>query len=183
MTSSVTIRRATAVDADFLLGVRAEPSAGRFQPLRSYSLERLRNILRLRASDPLDATFSAKAQWVIACDETPAGWITLDVTSREHGVAAVGYTVAEEFRGQRVASRALALVIAAAFDAGELDLSRLEAVAAVENVASRRVLTGNGFREEGIAKRLLVINGVRVDHVRFGLVRSLPLSEQCPSSR
>lgn len=181
MTSSVTIRRATAVDAEILLGIRAEPSAGRFQPLRSYSLERLRNILRLRDSDPLDATFSAKAQWVIACDETPAGWITLDVTSREHGVAAVGYTVAEEFRGQRVASSALGLAIEIAFDPCGLDLSRLEAVAAVENVASQRVLIANGFGEEGLARGLLVIDGVRVDHMRFGLVRSGRLSEQSPS--
>ncbi|CAN5801815.1 hypothetical protein BH24CHL3_BH24CHL3_05750 [soil metagenome] len=181
MTSSVTIRRATAADAEFLLGVRSEPSASRFQPLWSYALERLHNILLSRASDPLDASFSAKAQWVIECNAIPAGWITLDITSREHGVASVGYTVAEEFRGLRVASRALALVIAAAFDAGELDLSRLEAVAAVENVASHRVLTRNGFRDERIAKGLLVINGVRVDHLRFGLLRTDVVSGRCPS--
>jgi len=65
MTSSVTIRRATAADAEFLLGMRSEPSASRFQPLWSYALERLHNILLSRASDPLDASFSAKAQWVI----------------------------------------------------------------------------------------------------------------------
>ena len=118
---------------------------------------------------------------MIESNAIPAGWITLDITSREHGVASVGYTVAEEFRGLRVASRALALVIAAAFDAGELDLSRLEAVAAVENVASHRVLTRNGFRDERIAKGLLVINGVRVDHLRFGLLRPDVVSGRCPS--
>jgi RimJ/RimL family protein N-acetyltransferase len=171
MTSTVTIRRATAVDAEFLLAVRAEPSASRYQPLWEYSLERLRSILQQRANDPLDRTFSAKAQWVIEHAGSPSGWITLDAASREHGVASVGYTVSEAFQGRGVASGALELVIEIAFDPGRLDLSRLEAVAAVGNVASRRVLTRAGFREEGIAVGLLVIDGIRVDHVRFGLVR------------
>jgi len=61
MTSRVTIRRATAADTEFLLAVRAESSASRFQPLREYSLERLRSILQQRANDPLDRRFSAKA--------------------------------------------------------------------------------------------------------------------------
>jgi ribosomal-protein-alanine N-acetyltransferase len=50
-------------------------------------------------------------------------------------------------------------------------MARLEAIAAVDNHASRRVLQKAGFHEEGVAKHLLVINGIRVDHVRFGLVR------------
>ncbi|HYI25322.1 MAG TPA: GNAT family protein, partial [Thermomicrobiales bacterium] len=66
---------------------------------------------------------------------------------------------------------AMRQVIALAFDPNGLDLGRLEAVAAVDNLASRRVLAKAGFIEEGIARGLLVIGGERVDHVRFGLLR------------
>ncbi|MDP9362932.1 MAG: GNAT family N-acetyltransferase, partial [Chloroflexota bacterium] len=51
------------------------------------------------------------------------------------------------------------------------DLGRLEAVAAVGNAASRRVLEKADFRAEGVARGLLVIGGKRVDHVRYGLLR------------
>jgi ribosomal-protein-alanine N-acetyltransferase len=62
-------------------------------------------------------------------------------------------------------------VIALVFDPNGLDLDRLEAVAAVENLPSRRVLAKAGFVEEGVARGLLVTAGDRVDHVRFGLLR------------
>lgn len=180
MTPVAAIRRATGADAEFLLGVRSEPSASQFQPLRPYSLDQLRAILQQRASDPLDRSFSAKARWVIEYFDSPAGWINVDVTNRGHGVGSVGYTVSEAFRGQGVASAALKLVIDFAFDPDGLDLSRLEAVAAVEHAASRQVLTRAGFREEGVAEKLLVIDGIRVDHVRFGLIRHEDVSGRCP---
>lgn len=171
MTAIVTIRRATAGDAGFLHSVRAEPSAGRYQPLRAYSLRQLQMLLARRVTAPLDASLDSKVQWVVAADGMPAGWISLDVTSREHGVGSVGFTISEAFQGQGFATGALRQIIAIAFDPDGIALERLEAVAAVENLASRRVLIKAGFREEGIAEGLLEIDGIRVDHVRFGLLR------------
>jgi ribosomal-protein-alanine N-acetyltransferase len=168
---AVTLRRATAVDAKVLHAIRSEPSARQFQPLRQVPIERLERMLADRAEAVLNRDFDGKAQWVIEVDGEPAGWITLDVTSREHGVASVGYTVSETFRGRGVATAALIQLVSLAFARDGLNLSRLEAIAAVDNHASRRVLQKAGFHEEGVAKHLLVINGVRVDHVRFGLVR------------
>lgn len=170
--SAVSIRRATAADAPCINRIRAEPSVRRFQPIRQYSHDRMTAILARREVLPLDREFEGKAQWVIECDGQCAGWITLDVTSREHGVASVGYSVSEAYRGRGLATGAVREVIAIAFDRNGLALDRLEATAAVENAASRRVLVKTGFREEGIAEKLLVIDGRRVDHVRFGLVRS-----------
>ncbi|MBA3276111.1 MAG: GNAT family N-acetyltransferase [Chloroflexia bacterium] len=79
--------------------------------------------------------------------------------------------MSEAFRGRGLATGAVRQVVEIAFDPHGLALDRLEANAAVENIASRRVLVKAGFREEGIAGKLLIIDGVRVDHVRFGLVR------------
>lgn len=171
MIERATIRRATSADAPCLHRIRSEPSAARYQPLRPYPPEQLARLLATRANYPLDRRLDGKVQWVIEVDGACAGWVTLDITSREHGVASVGYTVAEAYRGRGLATAAVRAVVALAFDRDGLALERLEAIAAVENIASRRVLVNAGFREEGIAAGLLVIDGVRVDHVRFGLVR------------
>lgn len=169
---TVTIRQSTADDAPALHAIRSEPSARTFQPLKTVSLASLAATLRERASLPLDPSLDGKTQWTIDVDGEVAGWISLDITSREHGIAAIGYTVGEAYRGRGVATAAARLLIALAFDPDGIALDRLEAVAAVENSASRRVLANAGFREEGMARGLLVISGLRVDHVRFGLLRS-----------
>jgi len=169
---SVILRRATAADAPCLHRIRGEPSAGRYQPLRPYPLERLARMLASRADQPLDRTLDGKVQWVIEVDGACAGWISLDVTSREHGTASVGYTVAEAYRSRGVATEAVRRLVSLAFDPEGIALERLEAVAAVTNAASRKVLANAGFQEEGIASGLLVIDGKRVDHVRFGLLRN-----------
>ena len=142
-----------------------------FQPLHQYSMERLATMLARRESDPLDGNLATKVQWVIEVDGDCAGWVTLDVSSREHGVASVGYSISEPFRGRGLATAAVRKVIGIAFDPAGPNLERLEAIAAIGNLASRRVLTKAGFHEEGIAEKLLMIDGIRVDHVRFGLVR------------
>ncbi len=180
---AVSIRRATAADASCLNRIRAEASVRRYQPIHQHTLERMAAILARRESMPLDRDLEGKVQWVIECDGQCAGWVSLDVTSREHGVASVGYSVSEAFRGRGLATGAVRQVIAIAFDPNGPALDRLEANAAVENAASRRVLVKAGFREEGIAAGLLMIDGIRVNHARFGLVREVveesgePISE------
>ena len=135
-------------------------------------------MLATRAKARLNADFVGKAQWVIEVDGQPAGWITLDVTSREHGIASMGYTLATAFHGQGIATAAAHQLIDIAFDPDGLNLYRLEAVAAVPNYASQRLLEKVGFRKEGTANGLLVIDGKRVDHVRFGLLRSERIASQ-----
>lgn len=165
------IRRATAADAECINQIRAEPSVRRYQPIHQHSLERMAAILGRREAEPLDQTLEGKLQWVIESYGQCAGWVSLDVTSREHGIASIGYSVSEAYQGRGLASAAVREVVAIAFDPDTLAFDRLEATAAVANLASRRVLIKAGFLEEGIARGLLVIDGVRVDHVRFGLVR------------
>ena len=61
--------------------------------------------------------------------------------------------------------------MAIAFAPRGADLWRLEAVAAVANTASCRVLERVGFVREGVARAYLLIDGVRVDHARYALLR------------
>jgi ribosomal-protein-alanine N-acetyltransferase len=170
--SIVSLRRPTRDDAERIHAWRTQPWVRRFQPTRQLSLEHWRDELARQAARLLDASLDAKVQWLIEENGIPAGWISLDVTSRQHGIAAIGYSVSEEFQGRRLVGRAFPDVIAMAFDPGTLALERLEAVCSVENIPSQRVLASAGFRNEGIARGLLVINGVRVDHVMWGLLRT-----------
>ena len=168
----VRLRRATPEDTDLILGWRREPSARRYQPLRQLSAEELRELLAERAARALGPAVEGELQWVIETPEGPAGWVTLVVTSREHGIGTVGYTVGERLRGRGFATAGLRALLPLAFAPEGADLARLEAVAAVENVASCRVLERCGFRWEGVARGYVVIGGERVDHARYGLLRT-----------
>ena len=53
---------------------------------------------------------------------------------------------------------------------GTLGLHRIEAACLRENEASRNLLAKAGFREEGLAKRYLLINGEWSDHVLLALL-------------
>jgi ribosomal-protein-alanine N-acetyltransferase len=75
----------------------------------------------------------------------------------------VGYFVDEKRAGRGLASRAVGDALAIAF--GELQLHRVEAGTAVENLASQRVLEHNGFTLVGLMRKHLQIGGVWVDHL------------------
>jgi RimJ/RimL family protein N-acetyltransferase len=171
-TTNVTLRRVRPDDADLVLSWREEPSTRRYQPLRQVPLDLLRQMLAERGAQPISPNLTGDVQWLIETPAGPVGWVTMTVESREHGIGGVGYTVGERFRGRGYATAGLRALLPIAFGGDTLDLARLQAVAAVENVASRRVLEQAGFAPEGIARGYLVIDGVRVDHARYALLRS-----------
>lgn len=169
---SVALRRAIPADAAFLHALRAEPSILAHQPIIQRSVAELEAILANRAEASLDLRFDGKAQWLIVVDDAPAGWISLNVTSREHATASVGYSLAPAFRGRGAASSALRRIVALAFAPQALALHRLEANVAVANRASQRVLEAAGFSQEGIARGLLLIRGEWIDHYRYALLNT-----------
>jgi ribosomal-protein-alanine N-acetyltransferase len=169
---TIQIRRSRVDDAEEILAIRRHPTTRRYQPMVPGTLAELRQALAERGALPLAPRTRGKLQWTIEVDGRVAGWVSVDVTSRDHHVASVGYSLAPDARGRGIMSEALDRVIPIVFDPAGLALERLEAVAAVENVASRRVLEKSGFQPEGIARGYLIIAGKRVDHARYGLLRS-----------
>lgn len=167
-----TLRRAVPNDAEFILAIRAHPVARRYQPIVPGSLETFKRVLEQRGSISLSPEVSQKVQWTVVVDDVPAGWVTVDVTSREHHIASIGYAIHPDYHGRGLASSAVNQVVTIAFDPQALAIERLEAVAAVENVASRRVLEKCGFELEGIARGYLIISGERVDHARYATLRT-----------
>ncbi|MGH3275524.1 MAG: GNAT family N-acetyltransferase [Streptosporangiaceae bacterium] len=82
--------------------------------------------------------------------------------------ATVGYWVSQSHNGQGFASAALTDVIDIAFK--ELRLHRLQADTRLENTASQRVLTRNGFHPFAIAPSYLKIAGRWQDVVMYHLI-------------
>lgn len=81
----------------------------------------------------------------------------------------LGYWMGEAHTGRGVMSHAVGMVLPFIFS--ELGLHRVNAACLAHNIASRRVLEKNGFREEGYAEGYLFIDGKWQDHVLYGLTR------------
>ncbi len=102
--------------------------------------------------------------------ETLVGGITLsNIRRRAAQFANLGYWMGQDYAGKGYMTEAVGLVVAYAFDS--LLLHRVHAAFLPHNMASRRVLEKNGFREEGYAENYLQIDGKWADHVLFGLTR------------
>lgn len=102
--------------------------------------------------------------FVIEVDGAFAGQLTLgNVVRGALRSAWVGYWVATPLTGGGVATAAVALGIDHGF--GPVGLHRLEATVRPENAASRAVLARVGFREEGLLRRYLDVDGAWRDHL------------------
>lgn len=102
--------------------------------------------------------------YVIELDGQFAGQLTIgNVTHGALRSAWIGYWVASSVIGGGVATAALALGVDHCF--GPVSLHRVEATVRPENVASRAVLAKVGFREEGLLRRYLEVDGAWRDHL------------------
>lgn len=168
----VTLRRATEDDAPHIFSWRRAPAVMKYQPIRDRSLAEVRHRLVERARHRLGPELDDEVQWVVDVGGVPAGWITLRILYREHGVGELGYSLSTKYHRRGYMSAALRIFLPIVFDpiAGA-DLWRLEASAAVANIGSRTVLERAGFQLEGVARASAVIGGVRIDHARYALLR------------
>lgn len=106
--------------------------------------------------------------YVIELDGQFAGQLTIgNVTHGALRSAWIGYWVHSEVTGRGVATGALALGLDHCF--GPVMLHRVEATVRPENEASRAVLARAGFREEGLLRRYLDVDGAWRDHLLVAL--------------
>jgi ribosomal-protein-alanine N-acetyltransferase len=102
--------------------------------------------------------------------EQLVGGITLsNIRRRAAQFVNLGYWMGQPYAGQGLMTEAVSLAVPFCFDT--LGLHRIHAAFLPDNMASRRVLEKNGFREEGFAEHYLQIDGRWADHVLFGLTR------------
>lgn len=102
-------------------------------------------------------------------DDALVGGVTLSNVRRGVAqMATVGYWIGQAYARQGHMTAAMKPLVAFAF--GGLGLHRVEAACVPENLASHRLLLKCGFKEEGLARAYLKINGNWRDHLLFGMV-------------
>ncbi|WP_417606178.1 GNAT family N-acetyltransferase [Primorskyibacter flagellatus] len=103
-------------------------------------------------------------------DDMLLGAITLDNIRRGPSQSGtLGYWIGAPFARHGYMREALLAIEHHAFT--RMDLSRLEAACLPENLASRAVLEGCGFKYEGVAQSYLQINGRWRTHVLYSALR------------
>jgi ribosomal-protein-alanine N-acetyltransferase len=106
--------------------------------------------------------------WVITYADLFAGQLTVgSIVWGSARTAQVGYWVDEAVAGKAVVPTALAMAVDHCFFV--VGLHRVEATTRPENQASRRVVEKLGFREEGLRRRSLHIEGSWRDHLCYAL--------------
>ena len=113
--------------------------------------------------------------WIVTYDGAFAGQLTVgNIIWGSARTAQVGYWIDEDHAGLGIIPTALAMAVDHCFF--EVGLHRIEATIRPENVASRRVVEKLGFREEGIRRRCLHVDGGWRDHICYAVT-----SEEMPS--
>ena len=168
--SRVSLRPAVPGDAGLLRDWRGQPSVRQFQPLGEASLGHLgAELVRQRMSNLYHGQ-GDKFQWIVRCDEQPAGWLTLVITNWDHGLAEIGYALSTPFQKRGIMVQALHLLLADLFLNSPLE--RIEARCDTRNYASQRVLQKVGFRQEGCLRGYFILDDERVDNYLYAILRS-----------
>jgi RimJ/RimL family protein N-acetyltransferase len=103
-----------------------------------------------------------------ALDGSLLGGVGLNQRNRQQRSANLGYWVRQSHQGRGIAAQACRLIARFGFD--QLGLIRIEVVALVDNLPSRRTAEKAGARFEGIARQRLWIHEQARDAAVYALV-------------
>jgi len=167
--TGLTLREWTPGDAPDVMAAFAVPDIQRWNRRRIDDLDEAGQLIAGWVANRARETGLA---WAITDDEGLLGRIALRGLSLAEGLGVFGYWVLPRARGRGVATTALELVSAWAFD--DLGLHRLELAHSVANPASCRVAERAGFVLEGTLRGALAHDdGWHDMHVHGRVVRSL----------
>lgn len=165
----VVLRPLTLGDAPDLLAVFGDPEVCRY-----WSTTALRDLAEAEELvRDVESLFRARElfEWGIAerSGEGVIGTATLFHVTTANRRAEIGFAVGRAHQGRGLASEAVAILIAFAFDS--LGLHRLEADVDPRNGPSLRLLERQGFRREGFLRERHFVGGEIQDTVLLGLLR------------
>jgi [ribosomal protein S5]-alanine N-acetyltransferase len=130
------------------------------------TIEEAEELIRLFI-DPEGKTLN---RWIIvekASDE-PIGTCGFGYWDKENNIADIGYDLGPAHWGRGYMTAALTAALASGFD--NMSLNRVEAVIAVENVASFRLVEKLGFEREGVMRDRHLFRGMYYDHYLYSLL-------------
>jgi RimJ/RimL family protein N-acetyltransferase len=162
---TVTIRRATVADLDFLVDLVTHDEVAPFLAAsRASSRDELRAEIERGEPDPLEAGL-----FVIEVDGEAAGTLAFERVNRRSRIAALGGLALDpRFRGRGVADAASRLIQHHLL--GELGFHRLQLEVYAFNERALRQAERSGFTREGVRRKAYWRNETWVDGVLFGLV-------------
>jgi len=115
-----------------------------------------------------EARHGVTLPWVVTWDGRFAGQLTVgNIIWGSARTGSVGYWIDRDYAGLGVIPTALAMALDHCF--GVVGLHRVEATIRPENRASRRVVEKLGFRDEGIRRRCLHVDGAWRDHICYAI--------------
>lgn len=170
---NIELKILTPEDAEAMLDyyIRNKDFLKAFEPCREksfYTLEVQRRILIESYSQYLNGTDLA---FGIYKDNMLIGKIKLsNIIMGVLKSCNIGYSLDKDYEDRGYMKEAVRLVIQYAFN--EMGLHRIEASTLLDNVKSQRVLLANGFKELGINKDYLLINGAWRDHKTFYIINN-----------
>jgi ribosomal-protein-alanine N-acetyltransferase len=118
----------------------------------------------------VESTSALWRVWAVADGATDGcvGMVNYHNASERHRSADIGYIIRPDRQGQGVGREAVSALIG--YCIGTMGLHRLQAFIHPENLASRRLVEGLGFRSEGVLRDALLVSGTRRDAVLYGLL-------------
>jgi RimJ/RimL family protein N-acetyltransferase len=105
---------------------------------------------------------------LVCADGTPVGTVDLHAIDERAGRAEVGYWVAPDSQRRGYGSEAVALLVTYAFE--HRRLHRVAARVVAGNDASRALLAGLGFAEEGVHREAEFVDGAYRDVYWYGVL-------------
>jgi RimJ/RimL family protein N-acetyltransferase len=162
---TVTLRRATPADVDFLVDLIAHEETRPFLGNRAADThEHARADVERSQREP-----EAYGWFVIEADGEPAGCVAFERISEQHGIVEAGrFAVHPRFRGRRVGiegARAFQRLVL-----GELGFHRIELKVYGFNERAIAHAEASGYVREGVKRRAYLKDGEWTDAVLFALV-------------
>ena len=106
--------------------------------------------------------------WAVTFADRFAGQVTVgNIVWGSARSGSVGYWIDQDYAGMGVIPTTLAMALDHCFSV--MGLHRIEATIRPENRASRRVVEKLGFRDEGIRRRCLHVDGDWRDHICYAM--------------
>jgi [ribosomal protein S5]-alanine N-acetyltransferase len=164
-TNRLLLRAATLADVEAVFAVLSDEEVCRYTNVTTHqSLEQSLQVIEGRAERFAN---DQQTRWGIALKETDLLVGSCGFNWPQPEVAEVGCELARAYWRHGIMSEALAAILTYGFDT--LRLQRIEAQVMLDNTASKRLLTGLGFREEGLAPKRGFWKGEYHDLLRFVL--------------
>ena len=159
---NLTIRPVEERDLAFLQLAQTQGMRGRFQEAQMESMA------RLRSQWEKDGMLGSQFQMLmVELEGQPVGFVTAFFV--REGMVRVGIQLDENCRGQRVGSRAFALLRDYLLE--NFPLVRLEADTDVDNIAAQKMLERCGFRAEGVLRKYGFHHGSYHDSYLYSYIR------------